>query len=178
VLTVCREARRLKRKRQERDAKFKEQAQIRKQVGEAEAKAAVAVVKQETEKAPAGEEEGPEKNGGGPAAETSSMPVRARIKAAVPDVLAPEFLESDDDDDDAYQGDLSSVGGEPRRKRRKSKHMGDRVIGSTVYRVVKTSDGRLPPKKSKIVHNERIARVTKGRVPVRRSGGFFVKQRP
>jgi hypothetical protein len=55
--------------------------------------------------------------------------------------------------------------------------MGDRVVGSTVYRVVKTEDSRLPPKRSKVAHNARIARVTKGRVPVKRSGGFFVKKR-
>jgi len=179
VLIVTRETQRLKRKRQERDTKYKEQAQARKQAAEVEPQPAArgaANVKQETGKA-TGEEAPTEKNLSAAVAQsdhTLAHPLR-RPKSSVPDVLPLEFLESDDEDD-AYQGDLSSVGGEPKRKRRKHKNLGDRVVGSTVYRVVKTSDDRLPPKRSHLAHHARMARMTKGRVPIKRSGGFFVKK--
>jgi len=97
-------------------------------------------------------------------------------KAKLPEFLPQEFLDSDDDEE-AYQGDLSSVGGEPKPKRRKSeqkKAPRDKRVGSTVYRVMSEVDKRLAPRKEKSSKDVRARLLKRNRSGVPQQKGFIV----
>ncbi|KAL1843685.1 hypothetical protein VTJ49DRAFT_385 [Mycothermus thermophilus] len=150
----------LKRKRQERDARLKRQAEERKR----------------SQKATGPDDEDDE----AAAAEEGSAGLEKR-KRETPKLLPLELLESDDEEE------TSNAAVDAKQKRRKlgaehpllrdPKHPKDKRVGSTAYRVVKsTGDARLAPKAAKQTVNLREMLLRRDRAPLPR-GGFFVRKR-
>ena len=158
-----------RRKRQERDALFKKQAEARKRTSELAAQDGRSGSVDDLDQA-AGEGSRPE--------------VQRKRKLEIPDVLPLELLESDDEDDEETgQAELATArqakkvrfdNGE-RRSSRGDRPPRDRRVGSTVYRVMTDkTDGKLAPKAGKQSKNRREVMLVRKRAPKRR-GGFFVK---
>ncbi|KAK0711494.1 hypothetical protein B0H67DRAFT_492178 [Lasiosphaeris hirsuta] len=153
-----------KRKRQDRDAFFKQQAKEKKSTQ----KLARAESEDEAD-APAREQEPlfPEKR-----------------KKEIPKLLSLEFLESDDEDEDAQNE--SAADGKAKKRRvaatgqnwiADTKPARDQRVGSTVFRIVENrGDGNLAPKVKQQSVNMKQILLRRNRTPqVKR--GFFVKQR-
>ncbi len=114
---------------------------------------------------------------------TASKQISFSSRSGIPELLPTEYLQDDDSDYDMILGDEK-----PKKKGRKTnlleiaeKQLKDRRIGTTTYRVSKTSSTRLAPKASA---NARLLKETwlqgraSGKVnPNRRiaSKGFFKK---
>ncbi|KAK4165363.1 hypothetical protein QBC43DRAFT_260284 [Cladorrhinum sp. PSN259] len=151
----------LKRKRQERDAIFKQQAKERKLVEE-EAKAK-----------------------GEDAEESTPEPIEKR-KREVPQLLPLELLESDDEDEDdlgAVESAEKSLNkrrrldGSEQRLLREPRAPRDKQVGSTVYRVVADGgDRKQAPKAKKQSVNLKALLLQRDRKAQPRTG-FFVKKR-
>ncbi|KAL2201010.1 hypothetical protein P885DRAFT_73357 [Corynascus similis CBS 632.67] len=155
----------LKRKRQERDARLKRQAEERKRAQQA-----------------IGEEDED-----GDAAQSGQEPTLEleRKKRDVPKLLPLELLESDEEDDVAHQDSPAADGQRKRRKLggaeqallREPKLPKDKRLGSTAYRIVKgNGDTRLAPKVKKHAVSLKGTLLRRDRVAKPR-GGFFVKSR-
>ncbi|PKS10143.1 hypothetical protein jhhlp_001893 [Lomentospora prolificans] len=158
---VQEQAAREKKKRQERDARLKAQAESRKAKAPEEP-APGAAVAEPTEDAPAEEED-----------DEKALARPGKVK--LPDFLPEEFLQ-DSDDEDAYQGDLSSVG-EPRPKRRKGeqkKVVRDKKVGGAIYRVMNEVDQRLAPKNQRRSKDVKARLMQRNRSAVPQSKGFIV----
>ncbi len=153
-----------KRKRQERDAFLKRQAEDRKR----------------TQK-PARQEDDDEED----VASSYQNPTPEKRKREVPKLLPLELLESDDEDDVLQQSTSGTDGANKRRKLggaeqallRDPKLPKDKRLGSTAYRVVKgTPDARMAPKIKKQAVSLKETLLRRDRVAKPR-GGFFVKNR-
>ena len=144
-----------KRKRQERDALFKKQAQGRKR--------------------PAGPDAEEEKSTEARLDEqTPSFTGRGKRKAEIPDLLPPEFLESDEEDYGRAALDAPAERKPKKIKFDSSRRPRDERVGSTVYRIVSDkTDARMPPKAHKNSRSLKEQMVARKRVP-QRKGGFFV----
>jgi len=101
----------------------------------------------------------------------------------IPDVLPPEFLESDDEEDEDEGGDASEVTQNKRikfntverRVAREDRPPRDEQVGATVYRVVKDkTDKKLAPKMRKETRNIKEQLLSRNRAPQKRRG-FLVK---
>ncbi|TWU76695.1 hypothetical protein ED733_001563 [Metarhizium rileyi] len=146
-----------KKKRQQRDALFKQQASERKVDAQSEGVTA------------------PKKAASG----------RKRFeKLVIPSVLPAEFLtdsESDDEDSDmesspgANRPRKRTVSAIEKRMSREGKGPRDETIGSTMYRVSKAVDTRLAPKARKHSRSSRDLLLKRGRAPVTGRSGFFKK---
>ncbi|KAK3990221.1 hypothetical protein QBC44DRAFT_325905 [Cladorrhinum sp. PSN332] len=153
------EAAALKRKRQERDAIFKQQAKERKQADE-EARAK------------------------GEDAEEAASESAEKRKREVPQLLPLELLESDDEDEmdldtpeSAGLNKRRKLDGSEQRLLREPRAPRDRQVGSTVYRVVaKAGDGKQAPKAKKQSVNLKALLLQRDRKAQPRTG-FFVKKR-
>ncbi|KAK3375116.1 hypothetical protein B0H63DRAFT_526393 [Podospora didyma] len=158
---VERQATELKRKRQERNANFREQAEERKSAQKQEASA-------EGDEAPA-------------------PPLRSaeKRKRGLPNLLPLELLESDDEDDAPQQ-----LGSDTKSKKRKigakaEKKLAygprlprDERVGSTVFRVVADRrDAKLAPKVKKQTVDLKEQLLRRTRAVSQCKGGFFVKNR-
>jgi hypothetical protein len=108
-------------------------------------------------------------------------------KIPIPDVL-PEELLTDSSDDDEEDGDETARGSSARGpKRRKvatverrltrlDKGPKDERVGSTVYRVAKKTDERLPPKLKKHTRSTKAVLLKRTRAAVvKPRAGFFRK---
>jgi hypothetical protein len=101
----------------------------------------------------------------------------------VPDVLPPEFLESDDEEDEDDVQDVS-LAIESRRIKfdEVEKRLGledraprDEQVGGTLYRVVKNkADKKLAPKMRKETRNLKAQFLSRNRAPQKRRG-FLVR---
>lgn len=160
MLTHSRQAAALKRKRQERDAFLKQQAEQR---------------KRNKKPAQLAEEDSDEEDAG----PQRTLPIRSEQKKEAPKLLPLELLESDDED--------STPASAITQKRRKfdvdpkllvePKNPKDKRVGSTAYRVVSNGgDPRLAPKAKKQSLNLKQALLRRDRVAKPR-GGFFVNKR-
>lgn len=149
-----------KRKRQERDALFKSQAEARKRTS------------------------GPVSQGDGSGATEAALEAAAqrKRKLEIPHVLPLELLESDDEEELAPV-ELAE-GRRPKKIRfdamerlsREDRTPRDQRVGSTVYRVLTDkADGILAPKSHKQTSNQKQRMLLRRRAP-RRAGGFFVKR--
>ncbi|OIW33875.1 hypothetical protein CONLIGDRAFT_659639 [Coniochaeta ligniaria NRRL 30616] len=148
-----------KRKRRERDTLLKGQAESRKRaLAEVKGRSA----SEERDSADAGQR---------------------RKRLEIPDVLPPEFLESDDEEDEAEAHDVAEVTLNKRikfsdvekRLSREDKAPRDEQIGGTVYRVVTDkTDKKLAPKMKKETRNLKEQFLSRNRAPQKRRG-FLVK---
>lgn len=144
----------LKRKRQERDILFKQQAKKRKSASNQ-----------------------PETEG-----EPVTTGRRRTEKLKLPSVLPAEFLadsssESEDEDDEAAL--RSRVVNRPKKTNFEDRTPRDQVIGSTVYRVVtKQVDRKLAPKMHKDTCNvkEDMLRRKRAAVAPNKREGFFIRK--
>lgn len=159
-----------KRKRQERDTLFKQQAGERKKL-EDEAKAqATAESDQLDDDLDAVKQSEP------------ASGRRRMDKTNVPNVLPAEFLtdsSSEDEDEDVAatskrpkKRQVSSI---DRKLSRQDRAPRDARIGSTVYRVAKKTDERLAPKAQKYGQNARDLLLKRNRSATKPRPGFFVK---
>jgi hypothetical protein len=111
-------------------------------------------------------------------------PATEKRKREVTKLLPLELLESDDEDDVPQQPSSAAdqhkrrkLGGAEQALLRGPKLPKDKRLGSTAYRVVKsTGDARLAPSVKKQAVNLRETLLRRDRVPQSR-GGFFVKSR-
>ncbi|AEO58004.1 hypothetical protein MYCTH_107458 [Thermothelomyces thermophilus ATCC 42464] len=156
----------LKRKRQERDAFLKRQAEERKRA----------------QKASRQEDEDEDANLGGG---QDFPPETEKRKREVPKLLPLDLLESDGEDDAPRppspatnaQHKRRKLGGAEQTLLREPKLPKDKRLGSTAYRVVKSSgDTRLAPKVKKQAVNLKETLLRRDRVAKPR-GGFFVRSR-
>jgi hypothetical protein len=159
-----RQAAALKRKRQERDTFFKQQAEERKR----------------TQKPTRLDEEADDAS-----PSTKPTPERAEKRREVPKLLPLELLESDDEDDVSQQPSSSANGNNKRRKLGGAEHRllaepklpRDKRLGSTAYRVVKgKGNTKLAPKVKQQAVNLKETLLRRDRVAQPR-GGFFVNRR-
>lgn len=171
---IYRQAASQKRKRQERDALFREQAASRKR-----AQAAADEEKQPVEEDGEPQEPTAEKLAGGGG--------RQRVdKSNIPDLLPAELLESDDEDAEAEEAEVVrkpkkiKLDTTERMLERHGKAPGDRAVGSTMYRVTKKQDDpRLAAKarpgntKKNLLESRRAQAGLSGGM---RKKGFFVKR--
>ncbi|KAK3357136.1 hypothetical protein B0T25DRAFT_148539 [Lasiosphaeria hispida] len=153
-----------KRKRQDRDAFFKQQAMEKKSAQK-----------------PASPKSDDEADA--PARKQEPLFLEKR-KREIPKLLPLEFLESDDEDEDAQNG--SAADGKVKKRKVAAagqnwiadiKPARDQRVGSTVFRVVeKRGDGNLAPKvkKQSVIMKQILLR--RNRAPQAKRG-FFVKQR-
>lgn len=160
-----RQAAALKRKRQERDTFFKQQAEERKR----------------TQKPTRLDEEADD-------ASPSTKPTPERVekkRREVPKLLPLELLESDDEDDVSQQPSSAADGNNKRRKLGGAEHRllaepklpRDKRLGSTAYRVVKgKGNTKLAPKVKQQAVNLKETLLRRDRVAQPR-GGFFVNRR-
>ncbi|KAJ0109290.1 hypothetical protein J7T55_009622 [Diaporthe amygdali] len=162
-----------RRKRQERDARLKQQAETRKKkqgVPDKKAAAEAAEVSPEP-------------------AQKTDAPTRKRLdRRALPDMLPDDFLEAaSEDEEDDEEGDSDDGNRKPRKAKfntvakqvakAESRRPQDQRVGSTVYRVVrKQDDTSLAPKLGKYSRHDKELLLRRGR-PVARKGGFLVKRR-
>lgn len=156
-----------KRKRRERDTLLKAQAESRKRAL-AEAKV------------PSRDLEEPE------TADVSAQPQsegQRRKKLEIPDVLPPEFLDSDDEEEEdealnvskAVQNKRIKFNTVERRVAREDRAPRDEQVGGTIYRVVKDkTDKKLAPKMRKETRNLKEQFLARNRVPQKRRG-FLVR---
>lgn len=160
-----RQAAALKRKRQERDTFFKQQAEERKR----------------TQK-PASPEE--DSDDASPITQEPKPQRAEKHRREVPKLLPLELLESDDEDDVVQQSSSAANGNNKRRKLgseeqrllAEPKLPKDKRVGSTAYRVVKgQGNTRLAPKVKKQAINLKEALLRRDRVP-QPKGGFFVNR--
>ncbi|ELQ42496.1 hypothetical protein M0657_006665 [Pyricularia oryzae] len=115
-------------------------------------------------------------------AESSAAP-----KAAAPALLPAEFLESDDesdvdDDEESRKVEVRKPKkikfetAERRAARQEGRGVADRRDGDTVYKVVRPlADTRLAPRASKRAAFDKKKLLSRGRVEVRKKGGFLLK---
>lgn len=115
-------------------------------------------------------------------AESSAAP-----KAAAPALLPAEFLESDDesdvdDDEESRKVEVRKPKkikfetAERRAARQEGRGVADRRDGDTVYKVVRpVADTRLAPRASKRAAFDKKKLLSRGRVEVRKKGGFLLK---
>lgn len=112
----------------------------------------------------------------------------------MPKLLPLEFLDdpaSDEESDDEEGEGSGDEGARKRRKKltledrlttaeqkmkRKEKGPRDEMVGSTVYRVAKTRDERLPPKVTKYAQGQKAALMRRDRPVVKARSGFVVKK--
>ncbi|XWW97082.1 hypothetical protein V2A60_005063 [Cordyceps javanica] len=158
-----------KRKRQERDALLKKQAEERKKLEDAQSSPAADEAKSLVAPRP-------------------SASRRRGGQVELPTLLPAEFLtdssgESDNDDDAGARG----AARRPNLKRRKvavversltrlDKGPQDATIGSTVYQVAKKTDGRMAPKVKQYSKSTKELLLRRNRVPAKPRGGFFAKR--
>ncbi|ROW12731.1 hypothetical protein VMCG_00479 [Cytospora schulzeri] len=177
-----------KRKRQDRDARFKEQAEGRRKQAEKQAEKAAG---EDADEAKLGLEQSREH-----IPKLAAAPTRKRLdKYSLPAVLPDDFLEAasldgSDDEDDGSEGGSDA---EERRRRRnrkarfntvarqvakaESRRPQDQRVGSTVYRVMKKQgDVRLAPKLGRQSRNLKDAMMGRGR-PAAKKAGFLAKRR-
>lgn len=164
TLTTHRQEAAKKRKRQERDAQLRKQTEERRMALEAVKRAA-----REAEAAQDSDDQ----------LEPEEAPQRKRRE--VPDVLAPELLESDDEDEDDMGLDQpkkrTKITFERLEKEiaRESRAPADTRVGSTVYRVMADKgEKKLAPKMDKQARNTKQALLNRHRAPVKRKG-FLVR---
>lgn len=156
VLTFgCRQAAAEKKKRQERDALFKQQASERKVESKSEAPKQEQVGRRRSE------------------------------KVAIPTTLPAEFLtdsesEGDEEEEESTTADrprkrkVSSI---EKRLTKDGRGPRDEVIGSTVYRVTEKVDERLAAKANKRSKSAKEMLLSRGRAPAKsRSAGFLKKK--
>ncbi|KAI6352131.1 hypothetical protein MCOR25_009547 [Pyricularia grisea] len=109
----------------------------------------------------------------------------AALKAA-PALLPAEFLESDDESDADDEESRTAEARKPKKikfetaERRSARQEGrgvaDRRDGDTVYKVVRpVADTRLAPRASKRTAFDKKKLLSRGRVEVRKKGGFLLK---
>ncbi|KAK3938499.1 hypothetical protein QBC46DRAFT_451126 [Diplogelasinospora grovesii] len=147
-----------KRKRQERDAFFKEQAKDRDR-------------RRTNPKAPAAEQSDEEAS-----AEDGAEESGQKRKREIPKLLPLELLDSDDDeeDDGSYEPD-SAASKKKIKFNREGPAIKDARQGSTVFRVMRNKgNGKLAPKLSKQSRNLKELLLTRDRAPQQPRRGFFV----
>ncbi|KAI0122623.1 hypothetical protein F4814DRAFT_409374 [Daldinia grandis] len=184
----------LKRKRQERDNLFKQQAERRKR---SRAEVEVHQSSKRPRKDPASNDSDSEDDGT-PEVETAVTSGRRRAqKLAVPTHLPAEFLtDSSEDEDGDEDGDGADNDGNNGRILKKRKNLSgpqptkitfddqpkkprDRVLGSTKYRVLaEQGDGRLAPRARRDARASKESLLRRRRVGVvpAKGTGFFVKR--
>lgn len=116
--------------------------------------------------------------------ESESEPEEAprRKRMAIPDILPPEFLESDDEDgSDAMDLDMPrkptkiTFGRADRDLAKRNRAPADKKVGGTVYRVVADkTEKKLAPKVDKNSRNIKADLLNRNRAPVKRKG-FLIK---
>jgi hypothetical protein len=167
---IFRQAAAQKRKRQERDALFKQQAEERKKTQDFTKPA-------ETQDSVSQDVAGPSSN------RISSGRVRGD-KIQIPAILPDEFLtDSSSDEEDDHRHDLELASGPKRRKvasverslTRLDRGPRDETVGSTVYRVASKNDQRLAPKAKKYTKSAKDVLLRRNRTAVPSRGGFFKK---
>jgi hypothetical protein len=111
--------------------------------------------------------------------ELEEAPRKKRLE--LPDVLPPEFLESDDEDEDDIDLDQPKKRSKitfdriEKEVARESRAPADTRVGSTVYRVMADkSERKLAPKMDKQARNTKQALLNRHRAPVKRKG-FWVR---
>ncbi|KUI64730.1 hypothetical protein VM1G_00246 [Cytospora mali] len=173
-----------KRKRQDRDARFKKQAETRRKQQEKHQKKAVTAAADDDNNA---DPEHARREHHIPS--LPSAATRKRLdKHSLPDVLPDDFLETASLGGDASADDSGDAGeGGRARKARfstvsrqvakaESRQPRDRRVGSTVYRVMKKQgDGRLAPRTGRYSRNAREMMMGRGR-PAAKKAGFLVKE--
>jgi U3 small nucleolar RNA-associated protein 16 len=106
-------------------------------------------------------------------------------KLEVPDLLPPEFLESDDEEDlaptpksaQAVRPKKIKFADLEKQLAREARPPRDERVGSTVYRVVAAQeDKRMAPKMDKSTRNLKESMLARKRIP-QKKGGFLVKSR-
>lgn len=156
-----------KRKRQERDVLLQQQAKHRKAVKKAEILSEPTVAQEAAEKAAEREQ--------------AHEGFRTR-KSEIPDLLPPEFLDSDDEDEAAAAPRTTQTDRPKRIKFEELEEQSalefkpprDERIGSTVYRVLASKgDARLAPRKSKASHSMKQHLLVRKKT-VQRKTGFLV----
>ena len=170
------QAARQKRKRQERDALFKAQAQAKalKRAGDEHPEASAL----------------PRKSNGqaGPRRSEDGSRVRARRRpAGVPALLPAELLESDSEDEEEKEQALLreakrpkkiTFGAAERQLDRAARPPAEKRVGSTVYRPLTVNkDTHLAPKARKHSMARKRELLNRGRTQVQQRGGFFVAKR-
>ena len=162
-----------KRKRQQRDALFKEQAEERKKIEDSHAAAAA-----KSEPAPENEDSTAKQPG-------QAAGRRRMDRMPIPNVLPAEFLtdESSDEEEEEEVGALidsrpkgRKISTIERQLSRQDRATRDRVVGSSVYRVTKQQDGRMAPKVKKYARGMKEALLKRNRAPVKSGKGFFAKK--
>lgn len=170
-MDLSRESARLKRKRKERDTILKEQAKTK--------KAKEPAVEERAQEAPPSaqpEAEGEESVQSGDKEADGTLQISRSGKLQPPAFLPQEFLDSDEEDDDQ---DSPGVVGPQRKKLRRGpggmdKAPRDKEVGGTIYRVAKTVDVRLAPKKQKGSDGVRRRLLARHRAGVPQAKGFLV----
>lgn len=114
---------------------------------------------------------------------TEALPGRKRAeRMSIPNLLPEEFLDSSSEGEEEEMDDFAG-GARPKRRRvagverslkRLDRAPRDERVGSTVYRVAKGSDERLPPKSKKYAQSGKDVLMRRNRPGVR-STGFFKK---
>ena len=166
-----------KRKRQERDALFKKQAEERKQADEAKkAKEAAAAPLADEDSDDDVDAQNVDRNG----REFTTGKKRAN-KMSIPDLLPDEYL-TDPSSDEEENDTASATERKPKRRRvavvernltRLDRGPRDEQLGSTLYRVTKKTDDRLAPKLSKHAKSSKDVLLKRNRTAVKPRGGFF-----
>ncbi|OAQ99411.1 hypothetical protein LLEC1_04523 [Akanthomyces lecanii] len=158
-----------KRKRQERDALLKKQADERKKVEE------------NVRSSPASEE-------GSKSLVAARPPTAVRKRGGqvdVPDLLPAEFLTDSSGESDSEADDATARRSKPKRRKvatversltRLDKGPRDATIGSTVYQVAKKTDGRMAPKVKQYSKNTKELLLKRQRPPAKPRGGFLAKR--
>ncbi|OAA67458.1 U3 snoRNA associated [Cordyceps fumosorosea ARSEF 2679] len=183
-----------KRKRQERDALLKKQAEERKRLV-AEARSSPAGPASDSDdQADSPDEDDDEKEQASDLATAAPRPLGSSRRVgqlAVPALLPAELLtdssSSDEDDDDDAGG--APVRSKPKRRKvaaverslaRLDRAPQDATIGSTVYQVARTADGRLPPKAKQLSKSTKEMLLKRNRAPTKQrrqgAGGFLAKR--
>jgi U3 small nucleolar RNA-associated protein 16 len=154
-----------KRKRQERDALFKKQADERKQLEEEAKRQAAASGENEDEDAQL----------------DASSKRRRTGKAQIPNILPAEFLDSSSEDEDEDDSEL--VPARPKKRKvttiektlaRQDRGPRDERVGSTVYRVAKKADERMAPKLQKHAKTSKDLLLKRNRSAAQSRSGFLV----
>lgn len=164
-----------KRKRQEKDAFFKQQAKERKKTEPILPPAPATTQEQDGDVAAA------------PRFSGLTSGRRRQERFAIPDILPAEFLtdSSSEEEEEVEPENASSlsqrakkrkVSGVERRLSRLDRPARDERIGSTLYRVAKKTDERMAPKLKKYSRGTREALMKRHRSVVKPRGGFFVNR--
>lgn len=169
ILILYRQAATQKRKRQERDALFKQQAGDRKKVEEEEKKALTTAAKAD------------ESDGDAEIAPGQPTIGRRRNRLQIPSTLPVEFLtdsSSEDEDEEMSEAAYSQpkkrrVADVEKRLTRLDRGPLDETVGSTVYRVASVTDQRLAPKSMKYSQRGKDVLLRRNRTTVKPRAGFF-----